>query len=172
MRDIIFKTDAYVFSYRVGGVLIHNGRILLQKVPNDDGYAFPGGHVSFGETSDAALVREFREEMHADIEIRRLLLIGENFLPWGKLPCHQINLYYLVSLKEESQIPLDGTFKAFDEAGNVREDLDFCWIPLADVPGITLYPAETKAHILSLPDGIGYFVHHWNQGRNGKDGTS
>lgn len=23
MKDIIFKTDDYVFSYRVGGVLIH-----------------------------------------------------------------------------------------------------------------------------------------------------
>ena len=46
MKDIIFKTDDYVFSYRVGGVLIHNGKILLQKVPNDDGYAFPGGHVT------------------------------------------------------------------------------------------------------------------------------
>lgn len=47
MKDIIFKTDDYVFSYRVGGV--HNGKILLQKVPNDDGYAFPGGHVTFGD---------------------------------------------------------------------------------------------------------------------------
>lgn len=43
MKDIIFKTDDYVFSYRVGGVLIHDGKILLQKVPGDDGYAVPGG---------------------------------------------------------------------------------------------------------------------------------
>lgn len=62
MKDIIFKTDDYVFSYRVGGVLIYNGKILLQKVPGDDGYAVPGGHVTFGETTDAALIREFKEK--------------------------------------------------------------------------------------------------------------
>lgn len=29
MKDIIYQADNYVFSYRVGGVLIHNGKILL-----------------------------------------------------------------------------------------------------------------------------------------------
>ena len=81
MKDIIYQADNYVFSYRVGGVLIHNGKILLQKVPNDDGYAFPGGHVTFGETTDVTLVREFKEELGADIQIVRLLMVGENFCP-------------------------------------------------------------------------------------------
>ena len=31
MADILFKTDDYVFSYRVGGLLIHNGKVLMQK---------------------------------------------------------------------------------------------------------------------------------------------
>lgn len=29
--DILFKTDDFVFSYRVGGILIHEGKILLQR---------------------------------------------------------------------------------------------------------------------------------------------
>lgn len=28
MSDILFKTDHYIFSYRVGGVLIHNEKVL------------------------------------------------------------------------------------------------------------------------------------------------
>ena len=32
MADILFKTDDYIFSYRVGGVLIHNDKMLLQRV--------------------------------------------------------------------------------------------------------------------------------------------
>ena len=28
--DILFKNDDFVFSYRVGGILIHNEKILLQ----------------------------------------------------------------------------------------------------------------------------------------------
>ena len=31
MADILFRTDDYVFSYRVGGLLIHNGKVLMQK---------------------------------------------------------------------------------------------------------------------------------------------
>ena len=29
--DILFKNDDFVFSYRVGGILKHNGKILLQR---------------------------------------------------------------------------------------------------------------------------------------------
>jgi hypothetical protein len=40
MSDIIFKTENYVFSYRVAGILIHNGKILLQKSTNGTGFVF------------------------------------------------------------------------------------------------------------------------------------
>ena len=42
--DILFKNDDFVFSYRVGGILMCNGKILLQRPKNDD-YAIIGGHV-------------------------------------------------------------------------------------------------------------------------------
>ena len=48
MSDILFKTDEYVFSYRVGGLLIRDGKVLMQKATDDDGYAIIGGHVAFG----------------------------------------------------------------------------------------------------------------------------
>ena len=48
--DILFKNDDFVFSYRVGGILIHNEKILLQRPKNDD-YAIIGGHVAAMETS-------------------------------------------------------------------------------------------------------------------------
>ena len=43
--DILFKNPDFVFSYRVGGILIHNGKILLQRPKNDD-YAIIGGHIA------------------------------------------------------------------------------------------------------------------------------
>ena len=42
MSDILFKTEGYVFSYRVAGICIKHGRVLLQKPANDDGFAFLG----------------------------------------------------------------------------------------------------------------------------------
>ena len=159
MSDILFKADDYIFSYRVGGVLMHNDKMLLQRVPGDDGYAFIGGHVTFGETTAETLVREFKEEIRADIKVDRLLMVGENFFPWGKRTCHQINLYYLVSLTDEAQIPLDGRFKAVDELGNERIDLEMCWISQKDISNITVYPTEVKKYIINILNEIVYFVH-------------
>lgn len=73
-RDILFKTEEFVFSYRVGGLLIKNDRILLQKPKNDD-FAIIGGHVSCFETTAETLKREFEEELHAKIEVYPLELI-------------------------------------------------------------------------------------------------
>lgn len=160
MKDILFRSDNHVFSYRVGGVLIRNDMLLLQKVPGDDGFALPGGHVSFGECSADALIREFREEFHADIQVERLLMVGENFCQWGNLPCQQINLFYLISLLDVSQMPLDGIFCGFDESGNIRTEVEFCWIPLSQLPELKIYPSEAKQHLMSIPRNIVYFLHH------------
>lgn len=79
--DILFKNDDFVFSYRVGGILTHKGKILLQRPKNDD-YAIIGGHVAAMETSMETLKREFEEEIHAKIEVDNLLAIGEIYFPW------------------------------------------------------------------------------------------
>ena len=156
-RDILFRQDGFIFSYRVAGVLIRDGRILLQK-PENDGYAFIGGHAEAFEASRETLAREFREELRADVDVGRLLAVGEIFFPWGDRPCHQIALYYAVSLKDESQIPLDDVFRGWDELGGERIDLDFCWVPLEELPGKEVYPAELVPHLLGGSTEVLHFV--------------
>lgn len=67
MSDLLFKTNGNVFSYRVGGVLIHNGKLLMQNSVDNEGYSFVGGHALFGETTEETLIREFKEELNAEI---------------------------------------------------------------------------------------------------------
>ena len=74
-KDILYKDDDFVFSYRVGGILIHKDCILLQKPKNDD-YSVMGGHVCCMETSEEALKRKYEEELHVSIDIDRLMAIG------------------------------------------------------------------------------------------------
>jgi ADP-ribose pyrophosphatase YjhB (NUDIX family) len=71
MSDILFHGDGRIFSCRAAGILIRGDKILLQK-PLNDAHAFPGGHVSFGETGAETIIREFREESGADIEVEGL----------------------------------------------------------------------------------------------------
>ena len=155
--DILFKNDNFVFSYRVCGILIHNGKILLQRPKNDD-YAIIGGHVAVMETNMETLKREFEEELHAKIEVDNLLAIGEIYFPWGKRPCHQIGLYYNVHLVDDN-VPLDGVFHGYDELDNERIDLDFCWVPLEDLKNsVKVYPQELVSYILEQKKEIVHFV--------------
>lgn len=157
MQDILFKTEEFVFSYRIQGVLIRDGKALLQR--SGDDYAFVGGHVAAMETTCQTLVREFWEELHTDIAIDRLMAVGEVFFPWGSKPCHQIGLYYAVHLTDESQLPLDGVFHGYDELDGERIDLDFCWIPLEELTQINVYPPEMIPHILSGSKEVLHFVY-------------
>ena len=156
--DILFKSEDWIFSYRVAGVLIHNGRILLQKPKGDDGYSLIGGHVAAMETTQKTLEREFMEELHASIDVGALCAVGEVFFPWGKRPCHQIALYYRVNLREPSEIPLEGVFHGYDDLGGERINLDFCWIDLKDLPALKVYPQELKGHLCAGETGVFHFV--------------
>ena len=78
---------------------MHNGRVLLQTTTGEDrSFAFPGGHMAFGETNVETLTREFKEEIGADITVGKLKWVAEIFFPWGSKPCHQICLYYMVDI--------------------------------------------------------------------------
>lgn len=156
-KDILYKDNDFVFSYRVGGILIHNDKILLQKPKNDD-YSIIGGHVSRMETTEQTLKREFEEELHAEIKVDNLMAVGEVFFPWGNKSCHQISLYYRVRLQDENSIPLDGVFSGYDDFDNEKINLDFCWVALEDLKNKTVYPTELMPHILSGEDNVFHFI--------------
>lgn len=156
-RDILYKEQDFIFSYRVGGILIHEGKILLQKPVNED-YSIIGGHVARMETTKETLKREFEEELHTEVEIGDLLAVGEIFFPWGSRPCHQIALYYRISLPENASIPLEGSFYGYDDLDNCRVNLEFCWIPLEELSKLTVYPGELIPHILSGSKEVIHFV--------------
>ena len=158
MSDILFKTDDYVFSYRVAGICIQNDRILLQKPTNDNGFAFPGGHAAFGETNEETLIREFKEEIGADISVGELKWVGEIFFPWGEKPCHQICLYYTVVI-EDGHTPKEGTFLAQEQLEGRNFELEFHWVPIDKISDIEIYPANAIQLLENLNDNVQHFVY-------------
>ena len=69
----------------VAAVIFRDGRYLVtrrQKGVHLEGYwEFPGGKVDPGETDEAALVREIREELDAGVEVGRLVLATTHHYP-------------------------------------------------------------------------------------------
>ena len=156
--DILFKTDDWVFSYRVAGICVHNGKVLLQKPTNDSAYAFPGGHVEFGETNEETLIREFKEEIGADICVGELKWVAEVFFPWGAKPCNQICLYYMIEILN-SEIPKDGVFAAKEQLGGRNFDLEYHWVSLENAEKLEIYPTQTRQLLKQLDAGVIHFVY-------------
>ena len=157
--DILFKTDDWVFSYRVAGICVQNGKVLLQTTTGEDrSFAFPGGHVDFGETNEETLMREFKEEISADICVKELKWVAEVFFPWGSKPCHQICLYYMVEILNP-EIPRDGMFMATEHMEGRNFELEYHWIPLEDVEELEVYPTQTPALLRKLHEGVQHFVY-------------
>ena len=159
MKDILFKTDDWVFSYRVAGICVRDGRVLLQTTTGEDrSFAFPGGHVEFGETNAQTLIREFKEEIGAEISVGELKWVAEVFFPWGDKPCHQICLYYMVEILNP-EIPGKGVFLAREQMEGRKFDLEFHWVPLETVTDLEVYPVQTPALLGKLEEGVQHFIY-------------
>lgn len=81
----------------VAAVICRDGKIFAtQRGYGDqkDGWEFPGGKVECGETPQAALIREIREELDAEIRVDRFLQTIEADYPKFHLVMH----CYLCSL--------------------------------------------------------------------------
>lgn len=83
----------------VGGVVVHDGRVLLirrGKEPLYGRWVVPGGTVELGEPLDEALVREMREETGLEVEPLELLTVFDRIQRDGaRVLYHYVIVDYL-----------------------------------------------------------------------------
>lgn len=153
-KDWFFKTDDYVCDLRSVGVLVRNGKLLVQRERDGNEYALPGGHVKIGETTADALVREYREETGADIKMDRLLWTEECFWEWSGMQAHNIAFYYLIDLCDGFDIPDLGEFVSPKDNCGVM----LGWMPVEKLTDVTIYPDFIREQIYDLDAAPRHFV--------------
>jgi 8-oxo-dGTP diphosphatase len=114
----------------IGAVIICDGKIALIKRGNEPSkgkWTIPGGLVELGESLEAAVIRETKEETCLDVDSPSLVGVVDNvdIDEVGKIKYHYVIIDYLVHVKS-------GTIQAASDAAELR------WVPSSEVEDYNL----------------------------------
>jgi len=123
------------FSLGVGGVLWHNGKVLLVQRGNNPGkgmWTIPGGYVDHGETIGEAIIREIQEE--TGIKTKPLSIIALRDRPAEK---HNTYIIFLMQF-------LGGSLQAQPEEVSDLGFFTFKECQALPIPALTLSAIEAS----------------------------
>jgi ADP-ribose pyrophosphatase YjhB (NUDIX family) len=127
MTEIIHYSTA-------GGVVVHEGKMLLLDRPGRQEVRLPKGHIEAGETPEATALRETSEESgYADLSI--LASLGSQTTEFDHQGTHIVRLeyYYLMRLQSQRQ-----------QRRSPKDELQFQprWVALTQAAELLTYEAE------------------------------
>ena len=152
--DLTFRMKQGTFNYRVGAIIIHDGKLLLMHNEEEPYYYTVGGRVHFNETTEETVVREVREEIGVDLEIDRFLFFQEQFFD-GKVTgthIHELGVYYLM----KDSPALEKLECHSVTARGVAEELH--WVPLEETGSLYIVPESIAARLRSLPEHAEHII--------------
>ena len=159
MTDISFNGPQGRFHYRVGGVVLHNGRVLLVTDERFDFWFLPGGKAALMEPSDEVLKREVTEELDVTPVVERLLWTTESFFNldfWGGA-VHEVGLLYLM------HFPQDAAIYEMESGSGMEEEevpMRFQWFKLDELGSLNLVPHFLKEALKNIPEGPKHIINN------------
>ena len=115
------------FVIRCRAVIIHKGKLLVVKHPQNTSFAvLPGGHLEWGEDIKEAMSREITEELGIVPKIGRLLYVN-NFIQ-GKRK-QSVEFFFEILNSED--------YKNIKESKVIQTDeiSEICWVePTSSIP--------------------------------------
>ncbi|WP_211748635.1 NUDIX hydrolase [Paenibacillus sp. Marseille-Q4541] len=148
-NNITFEKNDIKFNFRVAGIAVDRGRVLLHTTADDDFWNLPGGRVEFNEATEDTLIREFYEELGVRIEINKLVYVNEDFFDYSGKKYHEIGFYYVIRLPEGQEIVNQkGEFKGIEDNGR----LIFKWFAFEELKDMQIYPECLKTELSMIEE--------------------
>lgn len=157
MRDIQFNVDDKKFNCRVNGICVKENKIFLSKMKDDKYWTFVGGKVKFSESTDTAILREYREEVGADLQIDKLIAVIENFFDLDGCSWHQYIFFY--QLRDDNNVLelFDGERQIADEKNAIYK-----WVDLSELANIQIKPDCSNEILKCIPQNIQHYINREN----------
>jgi ADP-ribose pyrophosphatase YjhB (NUDIX family) len=161
---ITFQNGQTKFTYRIGGIAVHNGHILFQKStqnPENIFWFLPGGRAELGECAKETLEREMMEEIGTAVKIIRPLFLVEKFFRQD----HEIGLYFLMTFPEDSILyQKTGPFE-FGLEQETNLPLIFSWLDITQFDILPIVPAFFRTALQQpLPQHLTHVVYSSSSG--------
>lgn len=127
------KNNIHVLSRAV--VLDQQHILLCKTIDLQPGFYFlPGGHVEHGESAEAAVLRELKEESGADCKITRFLGCLEHYFePGHSSICHNHEYNFFFEAKSDA-------LKVGVPIPRCEAHIELVWMPLERIPLIDFRP--------------------------------
>lgn len=152
--DLSFAAAEGIFSLRVRGLFLHDGRLLTVTEDAYPCWHLPGGRVRLYETAEDALLRETREKVGVAVPMARPLWLNQAFFTGADgIRRHEWCLYALLTPPEEL-LALGDSFTRQEDG----QRLTFRWTS-ADALSEGMEPAFLREALPHLPDTLQLTTH-------------
>lgn len=152
-----FPVGGTRFNYRVAGIALRDGHVLVCREDDDDYCMLPGGRVEMSEPSNLALHREMEEELALPISVGRLLYVSESFYGREGERFHELGFMYAIELPDAVRPGGTQPFLVREDEGKL---LQFSWVPLAgnDLERMRLLPPWLPQRLQQVGDRTEHVV--------------
>lgn len=118
-------------------VIEEDGKFLLCRGKGNENWFFPGGHIEEGESAPESLMREIKEELGEESEVKRFVGASENKFTTKNGEVHEINLVFEVAL--------------LSDGGRVSQEdhLEFEWLTRDELRDAIIFPASLRDAVLA-----------------------
>lgn len=149
--DCTFTTGDKKFNLRVGAIITDGKRLLVTSDSRYDWYLVIGGRVKFGETAEAAILREIREELGVTAEIDRLYSINEKFFQISGTIYHEVEFLFLIK-------PFDVSLIDYDAIHCDGSDCNLVWLDIDKQPDKPVYPRHAFEAVRNPSSEVKFMV--------------
>ena len=150
---VMFSNGEITFMYRVGGIAVHDGRLLVEHNVRH-GFCFvPGGRVEYGENAVQALSRELDEEIGGNVQIGQLAIVADNLFELDAIRYQEVGMYFMMEFPQGHRIlGREGKFEAEEP------NLVYQWLPLDELEEAELYPRFLRELVRDIPQTPKYVI--------------